>query len=145
VERLASEGGSLEGGRIAKPRESSGLVMRGLPEDDEAPLVAFEALVAGDAHAAYRAIDDHTAKQPVAARLRLIAAASGEDPLGARRIAADMLARPRVDPGIVEDAQSVSALGEGRALPREMVIERLRDVLPEVVRAAVARAARMPD
>lgn len=149
LERLASAAGALAGGKSARPRESSGLVRRGLPSDEEAPLVAFEALVDGDAHAAYRAIDEHTAREPVAARLRLIAAAAGEDLGGARAFAREALARPRVDPGMVEDAQAVAALDRfeataPRALPREIVIERLRDLLPEVVRDAVARAARLP-
>lgn len=139
VERLAIAGSFLEGGRT-RSRESSGMVMRGLPSDDEAPLVAFEALVVADAHTAYRAIDEHTARRrAVAGRLRLVAAAAGEDASGARRIAEGVLQGPRVDPGAIDDAESVLAMPDARALPREIVIERLRDVLPEVVRAAVAR------
>jgi hypothetical protein len=142
VERLAAAAALLEGGKT-RPRESSGLVMRGLPSDDEAPLVAFEALALGDTHGAFRAIDDAVARLPAAGRLRILAAAAGEDPPRARNLAAELLERPRVDPGAIEDAESVLATPEGRALPREIVVERLRDVLPEVVRAAVARAARM--
>lgn len=138
LERLAIAASFLEGGR-ARSRESSGMVVRGLPSDEEAPLVAFEALVRGDAHAAFRAIDEHTARLPAAGRLRLIAAAGGEDPAGARRLAEKVLERPRVDPGAIDDAESVLAMPESRALPREIVVERLRDVLPEVVRAALVR------
>jgi DNA-directed RNA polymerase specialized sigma24 family protein len=142
VERLASAASLLEGGRGRLHRESSGMVLRGLPSDEEAALVAFEALVASDAHAAFRAIDEHMAREPVAARLRLLAAASGEDAAHARKVATELLERPRTDPGAVEDAESVLALPDGRALPREILVERLRDVLPEVVRTAIARAAR---
>ncbi|UJR82521.1 hypothetical protein [Sandaracinus amylolyticus] len=142
VERLARAAASLHGGRPAPTNEVSGLVVRGLPSDEEAPLVAFEALARDDAHAAFRAIDDHTARHPVAARLRLLAAGAGEDPVRARSLAGDVMSKPRADRGALEDATCVLALAEGRTLPRESVVERLRDVLPDVIRVTLARVAR---
>lgn len=131
----------LQGG-AAHDREMSGLVQRDVPSDDEAPLVAFESLALGDSGAAFRAIDEANAPAPVAARVRVLAAAAGGDaPLGhawARAVKDGY----DVDPGAVEDAECVLALGEGEALPREIIVERLRALVPDLVRVVLAMHAR---
>ena len=135
--RLAQAGQLLAGGP-GKRDHTSQVVATHVPSDDEAPLVAFEALVLGDPHTAWRAIDDHLAKQGLGARLRLLAAA-GRDPDGAGVLAAAELAQPQVDPGRTRDALAVAALPAGRALPRESLVERLRALLPEAVRFVLTR------
>lgn len=107
--------------------------------DEDAPLVALEALAASDPHAAWRAIDDETAKQTLGARLRLLAAAGGWDLDAAASLAEAALAQPSLDPGHALDARAVLALGRGRSLPREVLIERLRALLPTAVRFLVTR------
>jgi hypothetical protein len=106
-----------------------------MPDDDEAPLIAFEALVHSDPHAAWSAIDDHMAKQTLGARLRLLAAASGQD----LELARSLASKPTVDPGHAVDGRAVLALPKGRPLPREMLVERLRALLPEAVRFVLTR------
>lgn len=138
VRRLAQAGQLLEGGR-RREQQTSQVVPTHVPDDDEAPLVAFEALVLSDVHAAWRAIDDHMAKHPVGARLRLLAAAAGQDLEAAQALAAAALAQPSVDPGRARDARAVAALPKGRALPREILVEHLRALLPEAVRFVLAR------
>lgn len=132
----------LVGGSSPLDRETSGLVSRDVPSDDEAPLVAFEALALGDSGTAFRAIDEANAPAPVAARVRVLAAAAGGDaPLGhawARAVRGGY----DVDPGAIEDAECVLALGEGEALPREIVAERLRALVPDLVRVVLALHAR---
>jgi hypothetical protein len=129
-------------GSTAHDRETSGLVQRDVPSDDEAPLVAFEALALGDSGTAFRAIDEAHTPAPVAARVRVLAAAAGGDaPLGhawARAVKDGY----DVDPGAVEDAECVLALGDGEALPREIVTERLRAQVPDLVRVVLALHAR---
>jgi len=110
-----------------------------IPADDEAPLVAFEALALEDPHTAWRAIDDHVARQTLGARLRLLAAASGHDLEGARALADEVVGAPEIDPGLTVDADAVRALPERAALPREILVERLRAVLPEAVRFVLTR------
>jgi hypothetical protein len=133
----------LVGGAAASvDRETSGLVSRDVPSDDEAPLVAFEALALGDSGTAFRAIDEAHAPAPVAGRVRVLAASAGGDaPLGhawARAVKEGY----DVDPGAVEDAECVLAIGEGEALPREIVVERLRALVPDLVRVVLALHAR---
>lgn len=140
LKRLAQAGRLVEkdGGR---PREqASQVVPTRVPDDDEALLVAFEALVLSDVHAAWRAIDDRMAKHPIGARLRLLAAASGQDLEAAHALAARMAAQPALDPGRARDARAVAALPKGRALPRENLIEHLCALLPDAVRYVLSRA-----
>ncbi len=139
--RLAQLGRALEGGRAERASPSvSQLIATGLPSDEEAPLVALEALVAGDPDAAARAIDDHTARTVLGARLRLLALAAATDPAAARTCAESAHGRPHADPGLAEDAAYVLALPAARLLPRELVVARLRDLLPEAVRFVLAQA-----
>jgi hypothetical protein len=130
--RLATSLGEL-------PRqESSRVVARDdLPTDDEAPLLALEALVTGDASAAAQALDDHVAKRLVGARLRLLAMASGHDLEDARRLSERAL--EGTDPDLRADAELVLALPEERALPRELLVERLVDLLPSLIRLILSR------
>lgn len=139
VRRLAQAGQLLEGGRRRSEAQTSQVVPTHVPDDDEAPLVAFEALVLSDVHAAWRAIDDHMAKHPVGARLRLLTAAAGQDLEAAQALAAIAQAQPSVDPGRARDARAVAALPKGRALPREILVEHLRALLPEAVRFVLTR------
>ncbi|MAC27011.1 MAG: hypothetical protein CMH59_11140 [Myxococcales bacterium] len=136
--RLASAGRALQVG--SAPRgEDSRVVSTRIPSDDEAPIVALEALVRGDARAAHRAIDDHAAKQTVGLRLRLLAGASGPDLGEARAIAERVSEMTSPDPGLGVDAMMVRALPEGRALPWESLTERLRDVVRDAMRFALSR------
>ncbi|HJL17805.1 MAG TPA: hypothetical protein RMH99_19225 [Sandaracinaceae bacterium LLY-WYZ-13_1] len=138
VRRLAQAGQLLAGGS-GRREQTSQVVATHVPDDAEAPLVAFEALVLDEPQAAWRAIDDHMAKQALGRRLRLLADAAGRDLEGAARAAARALEEPRIDPGLVRDAQTVQALPPGRALPREILVERLRTLLPEAVRFVLSR------
>lgn len=134
VVRIAQVGKALMGGPSREPITPSRVIeTRSMPSDEEAPLVALEALVTGDAHAAATAIDDHTAKQRIGARLRLLAAAAGDDTDGAHLLAAAIRARPHVDTDLSTDAEMVLALPPDHALPREILVERLRDALPEAI------------
>lgn len=139
--RLARVGLGLEGGRRGEEFrwEPSRVVSAEIPSDEEAPLVAIEALVHADPHAAGRAIDDHMAKSTLGARLRLLAAAAGSDFDQAKRVVEQMETRRVSDPGLSGDADAVRALPEGRALPREILVERLRDAIPEAVRFVLSR------
>ncbi|MAQ17965.1 MAG: hypothetical protein CMN30_24605 [Sandaracinus sp.] len=138
--RLAEVGASLEEGTRQRSNEGSRVIsMAALPTDVEAPVVAFEALVAGDPIAAERAIDDHVAKQTVGQRLRLLALAVDEDRTDARGAAEAVLGSPSPDPGLRRDAATILALPTGRGLPRECLAERLRDALPDGVRFLVSR------
>jgi len=137
IERLAQAGQLLDGERATRGRGSQVVATR-VPVEDEAPLVAFESLAQGDARGAARAIDDRMARQSLGARLRLLAAATG-DLEHARQLAEALLDAPRMDPGRTLDARAVLALPPGRALPHEIVVDRLRDVLPEAVRFVLAR------
>ena len=140
--RLSRVGQRLVGGRSSSspPLELSGVVPSpAVPSDEEAPLVALDALLAKDLHGAYRAIDDHLAKQTIGGRLRLLAAAAGHDLPEAAQLASGILARTSADPGLRGDARVVTSLPPGRTLPRELLTERLRDAIPEVVRFLVSR------
>lgn len=128
----------------APERDHSGLVQRDVPADEEAALVAFESLALGDPGAALRAIDEAGAQAPVAARLRMIAAsASGEGEV-AHTWATEVKRGYDLDPGAVEDANLVLALDAAEVMPRESLIERLRALLPDLVRATLALHARVP-
>ncbi len=142
VRRLAQAGQLLEGGRSRRSEQTSQVVPTHVPDDDEAPLIAFEALVLSDAHAAWRAIDDHMAKHPLGARLRMLAAAAGQDLDAARALASAVVAQPAVDPGRTRDARAILALPKGRGLPREMLVEHLRALVPDAVRFVLTRSAR---
>ncbi|MEM1413655.1 MAG: hypothetical protein AAGH15_02080 [Myxococcota bacterium] len=141
--RLAMVGEALTGPEAPAPtaRERSGVLEAPpIPSDEEAPLYALEALVAGDARTAARAIDDHAAKGTVGRRLRLLAAASGDDVALAQRLATEILAAPSPDPGLALDARAVKALPPDEALPPEMLAVRLRHALPDAVRFTIARS-----
>ena len=133
IVRIALLGKALMGGPGKEQFTPSRVIETRMPSDEEAPLVALEALVAGDAHAAATAIDDHTAKHRLGARLRLLAAAAGDDIDAAHDLALAIRARPHVDADIATDAEMVLALPTDRALPREILVERLRDALPESI------------
>lgn len=107
---------------------------RRIPSDDEAHIDAIEALVSGDATAAYRAVDDYAAKHTIGQRLRLLAAASGPDLPEARELAQRIAELASPDPGLRADATCVMALPEDRELPREVLIDRLRDSMADAVR-----------
>lgn len=131
--RLAVSQGELQ------HQESSRVVARDdLPTDDEAPLLAMEALVAGDISSAVQALDDHVAKRLVGARLRLLAMASGHDLEGGRVLAE--AAATESDPDLQRDAQIILALPSDRALPREMLVARLVDLMPSVVRLVLSQS-----
>jgi len=138
--RMANVGSSLEEG--TRERDSQGsrvFSMAALPTDVEAPVVAFEALVAGDPIAAERAIDDHVAKQTVGQRLRLLALAVDPDRTDAHAAATKVMASASPDPGLRGDAETILALPKNRGLPQECLAERLRDALPDGVRFLVSR------
>ena len=139
LRRIAQAGQLLEGGRARAREQASAVVPTHLPADDEAPLVAFEALCLEDPHTAWRAIDDRLARGTLGARLRLLAAAAGHDLDIATIMAREIVAQPPIDPAHLRDAQSIEALPRGRALPREVRWERLRALLPELVRFVLTR------
>ena len=132
--RLARVGSMLVGGHRLRAAEPSRVVATRLPADEEAPLVALEALAHDDAHAAARAIDDTIAKGPLGTRLRLLANAGGDDLTVARRTAEELRDKPHSDPGLMTDAEAILALPLGATLPREILVERVRDTLPSAVR-----------
>lgn len=134
--RLARVGQMLRSGAERQSSEPSRVrsVTSPPPSDEEAPLVALEALVADDTGTAARAIDDELAKGTLGTRLRLLAEAGGQDVASARRRALALTERSHPDPGLLDDAAAALALPEGVALPRETLVERLRDALPQAVR-----------
>ncbi|MCB9633599.1 MAG: hypothetical protein H6721_15895 [Sandaracinus sp.] len=132
--RLAQVGAALQGGEHDVTDEASMVRATLVPSDDEAPLVALEALAAGEATNAFRAIDDHAAKQTVGLRLRMLSAASGPDLPEARRIARTFADPTGSDPGLLDDALAVIALPDMRPLPVEVLTERLRDVVKDAIR-----------
>jgi hypothetical protein len=136
VARIAEAARSLESGLEAREPDASGVLMRGLPSDEEAPIVAFEALALDDPSGAYRALDETTARSSIGVRLRMLTAAALGDLAAARALASE--ARGSVDPGAVADAESLAALPDGATLPREILVERLRDAVPALVRAALS-------
>lgn len=139
--RLARMGQLLEAGAERHVTEPSRVRVLSTmpPTDEEAPLVAIEAMVANDIHGAARAIDDELAKTALGARLRLLAEVAGHDVENGRALAAELVARPHSDPGLNDDAAAALALPEGRALPREILVERLRNALPLAVRWVLNR------
>ncbi len=122
------------GNDALRPESSQVYDRARIPRDDEAPIVAFEALVAGDATAAYRAIDEFAVKQTIGLRLRLLAGAAGTDLPEAKERAEKVCSAASPDPGLRGDAQCVLALPSGRELPREILVERLRDAMGDAVR-----------
>jgi len=138
LDRLARAAAALQGGDRESVEEPSRVRTTLVPSDDEAPLVALEALAAGEPSDAYRAIDDHAAKQTVGLRLRMLAAASGPDLPEARRIARSFADPTGSDPGLLDDALAVIALPENRPLPVEVLTERLRDVVRDAIRLVIA-------
>jgi len=133
--RLGRACRGLLGGGIE--REASGLVSRELPSDDEAALVAFEALAIDEPATALRALAAARTQAPAATRLGLLAAAALGDTARARPWAEDVLGGYDLDPGALVDAACVRALDEGEALPRPLVVERLRALVPDLVREVV--------
>lgn len=136
--RLARVGRAIDGDALELDSAETSRVVSRIPTDDEAPLVALEALAAGDPHAAERAIDDHAAKQTLGLRLRLIAAAAGNDVDAAKALANELAERSH-DPGLAADAEATRSLPADRSLPREVLLERLRDVLPLALRRELTR------
>jgi hypothetical protein len=136
VARIALAARALESGPTLRAHDASGVLMRGLPSDEEAPIVAFEALALDDSAGAYRALDETTARSSVGMRLRMLTAGASGELAVARALAAE--AKASVDPGAVADAESLAALPDGASLPREILVERLRDAVPAVVRAALS-------
>jgi hypothetical protein len=118
-------------------RDASGLVARDLPSDEEAALVAFEALAMDEPAAALRALAAARTRAPAAARLGLLAAAALGDTARAQPWAEDVLAGYDLDPGALVDAECVRALDPEEALPRPLVVERLRALVPDLVREVV--------
>jgi hypothetical protein len=142
VARLARVGHGLYGTPFeTRFVETSQVVATKIPTDQEAPLVALETLVSEDLTAAARAIDDQLAKGALGLRLRLLTAARGQDLERAHDIAKGLEARSHSDPGLLADAEAVRALSPGRVLPREILVERLRDVLPGAVRFMLRRGS----
>lgn len=143
VLRVAHAGIKLQSRRsdAAPPPEPSQVAPRqgAIPSDEEAPLVALEALAAGDPNQAFRAIDDHVAKEALGARLRLLAAAAGRDLEDAGDQARALLDKGTSDPALRVDAMTVMALPAERALPRETLVERLRAAIPDVLRQVITR------
>lgn len=138
LRRLAQAGRQLN--EDAARREASQVYSTfEIPRDDEAPVVAFEALVAGDATAALRAIDEYAARQTIGQRLRLLALASGTDLPRAQELARAIHGLPSPDPGLKADAICVLALPVGRELPREILVDRLRDAMADAVRFVTSR------
>jgi hypothetical protein len=134
ITRLARIGLSLSGGSRAVAVEPSRIINTAIPSDADAPLVALEALVNDDTHSAFRAIDDALAHGPLGARLRLLALAAEDDVTEARKLAEEIMSRSQTDPGLVADAQATLAIPKGDSLPREILIERVRDTIPAAVR-----------
>ena len=66
----------------------------------------------------------------------MLTAAVSPDLAAARALATE--ARGGVDPGATADAESLEAIPEGATLPREILVERLRDLVPALVRAALS-------
>lgn len=133
--RIARIGRGLEGENLEDTSfESSQVVQTGVPSDEEAPLVAFDALYQGNPRAAARAIDDRAAKQNLGTRLRLLAMAAGHDLEAAQKLATEIMGWKRADPGLRDEAEAVRALPETRPLPRETLRERLDDLIPELTR-----------
>ncbi|MDH5493702.1 MAG: hypothetical protein OEY14_17240, partial [Myxococcales bacterium] len=87
--RAALLGQRLDVPRSEPPPAESSRVISSFyaPSASEAPLVAFEALICGDATGASRSIDDEAAREALGARLRLLAAAAGHDLDEARALA----------------------------------------------------------
>ncbi len=134
--RLARVGLSLQRG---EGRAATLPEKEALPHDDEAPLVAFEALIHQDPETARHAIDDYAVKQTIGRRLRLLASGSGADLAEARADAERIVRWTSPDPGVLEDAWAVLALPQGRALPWEIATARLRDALADAVRFLLSR------
>jgi DNA-directed RNA polymerase specialized sigma24 family protein len=140
LRRLVQTGQLLESGRATPAQEQTSQVVRtSITGEDEAPLVAFEALALDDPRTAWRAIDDRSARSSLGARLRLLAAASGLDLDVARSIVDAAADQPPIDPSHQRDVQTVAALPRGRALPHEIRVDRLRAMLPEAVRFGLTR------
>jgi len=132
--RLARIGQSLVLGVQEIVSEPSRVVATNVPSDADAPLVALEALLNDDTHTADRAIDDELARGTLGARLRLVSLAADPRATGSRALAEELLAKSHSDPGLVADAHATLALPEGSALPREIVIERVRDMIPATLK-----------
>jgi hypothetical protein len=108
-----------------------------IPTDDEAPIVALESLVARAPGAALVAIDEHLVRRTVGRRLRLLAMSAMGDLQGARTLARDVMERSSPDPELVRDVDAVAAVPDGHALPNEVLAERVRTLVPDVVRYVV--------
>lgn len=136
--RIARIGRALTGAPSKRTTfEPSQVVQTGVPSDEEAPLVAFDALYQGNPHAAARAIDDEIAKQNLGTRLRLLAAAAGHDLDLAQKLATDIVGWKRADPALRDEAEAVRALPEACPLPHETLYERLEDLVGELTRHAL--------
>lgn len=132
--RLARIGQSLVDGVQAIVSEPSRVVPTNVPSDADAPLVALEALINDDTHTADRAIDDELARGTLGARLRLVSLAADHRSTGGRGLAEELLGKSPSDPGLVADARATLSLPAGNALPREIVVERVRDMIPATLK-----------
>jgi hypothetical protein len=101
-------------------------------------LAAIEALAKGDPHTACRALEGEAQKTALGQRLELLAKASGFDLDSAKAMAHELLDRPPADPGLLLDAEAAAALPPSLPLPREVLVERLLDLLPSAVRVVAA-------
>lgn len=108
-----------------------------IPTDDEAPIVALEALIARAPSLALEAVDDHLARRVVGRRLRLLASATLGDLATTRLLAREAMERSSPDPELVRDVDVAVAVPEGAALPLEVLADRLRTLVPDVVRYVV--------
>lgn len=108
-----------------------------IPTDDEAPIVALEALVSHAPSVALRAVDEHLARRTVGLRIRLLAAASMGELARVRALARDIMERSSPDPELARDVDVVMAVPDDAALPIEVLAERVRTLVPDVVRYVV--------
>ena len=138
LQRIARVGRNLTSSRAEKRPTTLApppiATSRRLPDDDEAPIYAFEELAQGNASAAHAALDEHLRKSALGTRLQMLSAAAGVDPDLGRALAFDATERARVDPRLLEDAQAVLALPDAVRLPREILRERLLRLVPDLVR-----------
>lgn len=140
LRRLAQAGTYLDGAGPADDQTSQ-VIPTPRPSPGEAPVVAFEALVLNDPRSAWLAVDDSTARGSLGARLRLLAAAAGQDLETGRLLAQEALrSTGTFDPGWIDDAEAVLTLPRGRALPREVLHHHLRALVHTAVRHVLTRA-----
>jgi hypothetical protein len=57
-----------------------------------------------------------------------------DEPAAGREMALSLMDKRPSDPGLADDARAAMTLRAGDLLPREILLERLRDTLPAVMR-----------